>query len=86
MRRLHDPLHRAVAPPRYRLGGPTHQRALTIIAERPGLTVAELRDALGVSSVRVWQIVGKLEYVGVLYRDGAPARRLKMPRQSRPPA
>jgi DNA-binding IclR family transcriptional regulator len=75
MRRLHDSLYRAVGPPRGR-ARPVEQRALTLIAQRPGLTVAELRDALAVGSSRVWQIVAHLEWLGVLHRDGAPPRRL----------
>jgi predicted transcriptional regulator len=60
------------------------QRALTLITQRPGVTVAELRDALAVGSTRVWQIVAHLEWLGVLHRNGAPARRLG-PRQPRLP-
>ena len=83
MRRLHDPLYRAVAPPRGR-ARLVEQRALTLIAKRPGVTVAELRDALAVGSSRVWQIVAHLEWLGVLHRDGAPPRRLGA-RQTRLP-
>jgi hypothetical protein len=31
------------------------------VTERPGITVAELRDALGVGVPRGWQIVARLE-------------------------
>ena len=83
MRRLHDSLYRAVAPPRGRVR-PVEQRALTLIGQRPGVTVAELRDALAVGVVRVWQIVERLEWLGALHRNGGPPRRLG-PRQRRLP-
>lgn len=35
--------------------------ALRIVSERPGITVAELRDTLGVGKTRSWQIVSRLE-------------------------
>ena len=35
--------------------------ALRFVTERPGITVAELRDALGVGVPRGWQIVARLE-------------------------
>jgi DNA-binding MarR family transcriptional regulator len=75
MRRLHDPLYRVLGPPR---GGirPVEQRGLTLIEQRPGVTVAELRDALAVGSARIWQVVERLEWLGALHRDGAPRRRL----------
>jgi DNA-binding MarR family transcriptional regulator len=74
MRRLHDPLYRVLGPPR---GGvrPVEQRALTLIEQRPGVTVADLRDALAVGSARIWQVVERLEWLGALHRDGAPPRR-----------
>src|SRR4051794_7822794 len=56
MRRLHDPVYRAVGPSRGRVR-PVEQRALALIERRPGMTVTELRDTLGVGSSRVWQIV-----------------------------
>jgi biotin operon repressor len=40
---------------------PREAEALALIQSRPGLSVAELRDALGVGRARVWQIVGRLE-------------------------
>lgn len=75
MRRLHDSLYRAVGPPRGRVR-PVEQRALALIAQCPGVTVGELRDALAVGSTRVWQIVAHLEWLGALHRNGAPPRRL----------
>ncbi len=83
MRRLHDPLYRLLGPPR---GGirPFEQRALTLIEQRPGVTVAELRDALAVGSPRIWQVVERLEWLGALHRNGAPPRRLG-PRRPRVP-
>jgi len=83
MRRLHDPLYRAVAPPRGQVR-PVEQRALTLIAQRPGVTAAELRDALAVGRTRIWQIVEHLEWLGVLHRHGASPRRIG-PRQPRLP-
>jgi hypothetical protein len=44
-------------------------RALRIVTERPGITVAELREALGVGNARGWQIVARLE-VELVRRDG----------------
>lgn len=41
--------------------GPREMEALRLIADEPGITVAELQDALGVSRSRVWQIVNSLE-------------------------
>jgi DNA-binding MarR family transcriptional regulator len=41
--------------------GPREREALGLIDERPGISVAELADALGVGTTRVWQIVGRLE-------------------------
>jgi DNA-binding MarR family transcriptional regulator len=75
MRRLHDPLYRVLGSPR---GGvrPVEQRALTLIEQRPGVTVAELRDALAVGTPRIWQVVERLEWLGALHRNGAPPRRL----------
>jgi DNA-binding MarR family transcriptional regulator len=75
MRRLHDPLYRVLGPLR---GGvrPVEQRALTLIEQRPGVTVAELRDALAVGGARIWQVVERLEWLGALHRTGAPPRRL----------
>jgi uncharacterized membrane protein len=44
--------------------------ALRIVTERPGITVAQLRDMLGVGKTRIWQIVSRLE-VGHVHREGA---------------
>jgi uncharacterized membrane protein len=35
--------------------------ALCLVTERPGITVAELRNVLGVGETRGWQIVARLE-------------------------
>jgi uncharacterized membrane protein len=35
--------------------------ALRIVTERPGISIAELRATLGVSTTRIWQIVARLE-------------------------
>lgn len=40
--------------------GPREREALRLIEERPGITTTELRDALGVSRGRVWQVVHRL--------------------------
>jgi uncharacterized membrane protein len=53
MRRSTDRLYFAL--------GPRELEALRIVAARPGLTVAELREALGVSRGRCFQIVSRLE-------------------------
>jgi DNA-binding IclR family transcriptional regulator len=41
--------------------GPREHEALRLVEQQPGLTVAELADALGVPMNRAWQIVGRLE-------------------------
>jgi hypothetical protein len=41
--------------------GPREREALGLIEQRPGLTVADLADALSVSRSRAWQIVRLLE-------------------------
>ena len=50
--------------------GDIERAAIAILAERPGITEDELRQALGVSQTRVRQIVGRLER-GLVHR--APA-------------
>jgi hypothetical protein len=41
--------------------GPRELEALRLVDQRPGITIAELADELGVTMWRVWQIVGWLE-------------------------
>jgi hypothetical protein len=41
--------------------GPREREALRPVVDRPGITVAELADSLGVSMGHAWQIVGRLE-------------------------
>jgi uncharacterized membrane protein len=41
--------------------GPRERDAERLIAERPGITVGELREALGVGRARIWQLVARLE-------------------------
>jgi DNA-binding MarR family transcriptional regulator len=41
--------------------GPRELEALLLIEHRPGITVAELADAMGVSLQRAWQYIGRLE-------------------------
>jgi hypothetical protein len=67
-RRLTDPLY-------VRGLGPREREAYELVADRPGITVAELRDALGVGPSRIWHIVGRLEMSRVL-RYGEPPRYL----------
>lgn len=50
--------------------GELEQAAMTILAQRPGITEDELRRALGVSQARTRQIIGRLER-GLVHR--APA-------------
>jgi hypothetical protein len=40
---------------------PRELEALDLIEQRPGVTVAELAGAMGVSMQRAWQYVGRLE-------------------------
>jgi uncharacterized membrane protein len=44
--------------------------ALRVVTERPGITLAELREAFGVGKTRNWQIVSRLE-VGHIRREAA---------------
>jgi DNA-binding IclR family transcriptional regulator len=55
--------------------GPREAEALGLIQAQPGITVAELHDALGVGRARVWQIVNRLQAgrVWSRARDEAPA-------------
>lgn len=41
--------------------GPRELEALHVVEERPGITVAELAEDMGVSMQRAWQYVGRLE-------------------------
>lgn len=54
--------------------GPRELEALRIVEQRPGITIAELADELGVTMQRVWQIVGRLE-AGRVRREAQPPRR-----------
>lgn len=54
---------------------PTAKAALDLIANEPGISVADLRDRLGVSMGRTWQILNILQYGRVrLTRDYAAER------------
>jgi Winged helix-turn-helix DNA-binding len=64
VKRASDPLY-------VREVGPRAREAYELIAQRPGITVAELQDALGVGRKRVWQIISRLE-AGRVRREGAP--------------
>ena len=48
--------------------GPRELEALQVIEQQPGITVADLAEAMGVSMQRIWQIVGRLE-LGRLRRE-----------------
>jgi len=50
--------------------GPRELELLDRVEQRPGITVAELADVLGVSMQRTWQIVGRLE-IGRVRREGS---------------
>jgi Winged helix-turn-helix DNA-binding len=41
--------------------GPRELDALGLIEQRPGIPVAELAEAMGMSMARAWQYVGRLE-------------------------
>lgn len=41
---------------------PREREALDLIRGRPGITVGELQEALGVGRKRVWQVVSRLQY------------------------
>jgi hypothetical protein len=54
---------------------PTAKAALNLIANEPGISIADLRDRLGVSMGRTWQIINILQYGRVrLTRDYAAER------------
>jgi DNA-binding MarR family transcriptional regulator len=57
---------------------PREREARRLVEERPGITVAELREALGVGRARIWQIVNALER-GCVWRAGDPPTRLLRP-------
>lgn len=44
-----------------RMLGPRELEALRLIEQGPGISVAELADAMGVSMSRAWRYVGRLE-------------------------
>jgi hypothetical protein len=46
-----------------------------LIHDRPGITVEQLADELGVGMKRAWQLVARLELLGVWREGQAPARR-----------
>jgi hypothetical protein len=45
--------------------GPRERESLALVQERPGITVEELADALGVTMNRMWGMLGRLEVSGV---------------------
>ena len=49
--------------------GPRELEALRLVEQRPGITIAELADELGISMQRVWQIVGRLSWGVALVGD-----------------
>jgi hypothetical protein len=55
--------------------GPRAQEAFRIIADRPGLTVADLAGALGVTMARTWAIIEWLQR-GRVRLDATPDPRL----------
>ncbi|MGH2869060.1 MAG: MarR family transcriptional regulator [Solirubrobacteraceae bacterium] len=83
MRRSTDPLFAVTDADRSRLR-PAERRALAVVCVCPGVTVDELRQRLGVGRARVWQMLDRLESMGVVCRDGGPPRRLG--RHRRPPS
>jgi DNA-binding MarR family transcriptional regulator len=83
MRRLTDPLFTVADADRPGLR-PAERRALAVVCVCPGVTVDELRRRLGVGRARVWQVLERLEWLGVVWRDGGPPRRLG--RDRRPPS
>jgi DNA-binding MarR family transcriptional regulator len=83
MRRSTDPLFAVPDADRSRLR-PTERRALAVVCVCPSVTVDELRQRLGVSRARVWQVLERLEWLDVVYRDGAPIRHPG--RHRRPPS
>ena len=72
--------HRPPLPPYAR---PRELEALRIVEQRPGITIAELADKLGVSMQRVWQIVGRLEVEGREVGRSATSMRTGWPGVSR---
>lgn len=54
---------------------PAAERALDLIAHEPDLTAADLRDRLGVSMGRTWQILNILQQPRVQRRRTPPPHR-----------
>ena len=59
--------------------GPRACEALKLIERRPGITLAELADAMGVGITRAWQYLGELE-AGRVRRVREAPRREVVPR------
>jgi hypothetical protein len=54
---------------------PREQEAIRLIRERPGITVEQLADSMGIGMKRAWQYIARLELQGVRREGAAPARR-----------
>ena len=52
--------------------GPREHEALRLVEARPGISIAELADALNVGMTRVWQILGRLEDRAFVRREPRP--------------
>lgn len=77
MRRRTDRLFvNAGVEPGRRLG-PREEQTLELIAEQPGITIAQLADVLGVGMARVWQMIERFEYAGRIRREGEAPRRAR---------
>ena len=63
-RRSHDRRHA-------RPIGPREAEAHRWVEQQPGITIAELADALGVGMNRIWRIVGSLERSGRVRRGAS---------------
>jgi hypothetical protein len=56
--------------------GERHEQVLEVVRERPGVTVREIADALGVDPTSLYRFVRELTADGRLSKDG---RRLSIP-------
>lgn len=45
--------------------GPREREAVRLVEQQPGITVEQLRDALGVTPRRMWGMLARLEANGV---------------------
>jgi len=62
-----------------RAGAERRDRMLSLIRERPGITVPELSDVLGVDAPSLYRVVRKLQSDGIIAKDGKALRATSEP-------